>query len=246
MAILFGEDQAIENLQRGFVLHRKAYSETSLLVDLFTEKNGRLSVLAKGARSKRSALKSVLQPFTPLLLNWSGRGGLKTLIKAEPAAIALPLQQTALYSGFYVNELISRVLEQETAYPQLFQDYLRCLTELATLPCSVEPALRYFEFQLLQTLGYGVDFCHCAGSGEKVEAEMTYRYRAEQGFIASLIKDNLTFYGRDLLAFERREFHQADVLQAAKRFTRIALKPYLGNKPLKSRELFSQHFLHLK
>ena len=236
----------IENWQRGFVLHRRAYSETSLLVDVFTEDAGRLSLLAKGARAKRSAWKSVLQPFTPLLLRWSGKGGLKILTKAEPAAITLPLQQTALYSGFYVNELICRVLEQETAQPQLFQDYLRCLTELAGTPLAVEPVLRRFEFQLLQSLGYGVDFLHCAGSGQPIDENMTYRYREEQGFMASLIKDNLTFYGRDLLAFEQRRFDDSTVLQAAKRFTRLALKPYLGSKPLKSRELFSQHILHLK
>ena len=236
----------IENWQRGFVLHRRAYSETSLLVDVFTEDTGRLSLLARGARARRSAWKSVLQPFTPLLLRWSGKGGLKILTKAEPAAITLPLQQTALYSGFYVNELICRVLEQETAQPQLFQDYLRCLTELAGTPLAVEPVLRRFEFQLLQSLGYGVDFLHCAGSGQPIDENMTYRYREEQGFMASLIKDNLTFSGHDLLAFEQRGFDDSTVLQAAKRFTRFALKPYLGSKPLKSRELFSQHILHLK
>ena len=236
----------IENWQRGFVLHRRAYSETSLLVDVFTEDTGRLSLLAKGARARRSAWKSVLQPFTPLLLRWSGKSGLKILTKAEPAAITLPLQQTALYSGFYVTELICRVLEQETAQPQLFQDYLRCLTELAGTPLAVEPVLRRFEFQLLQSLGYGVDFLHSAGSGQPIDENMTYRYREEQGFMASLIKDNLTFYGRDLLAFEQRRFDDSTVLQAAKRFTRLALKPYLGSKPLKSRELFSQHILHLK
>lgn len=235
----------IENFQRGFVLHRKAYSETSLLVDLFTEEAGRLTVLAKGARAKRSAWKSVLQPFTPLLLRWSGKGSLKTLTKAEPAAITLPLQQTALFSGFYVNELLSRVIEPETPNASLFQDYLQCLTRLAA-ESSVEPALRTFEFQLLQTLGYGVCFTHCAGSGLPVDSEMTYRYREEKGFIASLIKDNLTFYGRDLLAFEAQDFQEPSVLLAAKRFTRIALKPYLGSKPLKSRELFTQNILHLK
>lgn len=67
----------IENFQRGFVLHRKTYSETSLLVDLFTEETGRLTVLAKGVRAKRSAWKSILQPFTPLLLRWTGRGSLR-------------------------------------------------------------------------------------------------------------------------------------------------------------------------
>ena len=111
---------------------------------------------------------------------------------------------------------------------------------------NVEPTLRLFEFQLLQILGYGVDFLHCAGSGELVDCTMTYRYREEKGFIASLVKDNLTFYGRDLLAFEALDFSDEAVRQAAKRFTRIALKPYLGDKPLKSRELFSQHILLLK
>ena len=91
-----------------------------------------------------------------------------------------------------------------------------------------------------------MDFLHCAGSGQPIDENMTYRYREEQGFMASLIKDNLTFYGRDLLAFEQRRFDDSTVLQAAKRFTRLALKPYLGSKPLKSRELFSQHILHLK
>ncbi|EJS86278.1 DNA repair protein RecO, partial [Pasteurella multocida subsp. multocida str. Anand1_buffalo] len=94
--------------------------------------------------------------------------------------------------------------------------------------------------------GYGVVFCHCAGSGELVDENMTYRYREEKGFIASLIKDNLTFYGRELLAFDARQFHDSATLQAAKRFTRIALKQYLGNKPLKSRELFTQYMLYQK
>lgn len=233
------------DLQRGFVLHRRPYSETSLLVDLFTEETGRLTVIAKGARAKRSAWKSVLQPFTPLLLRWSGKSSLKTLTKAEPASITLPLQQVALFSGFYVNELITRVIEPESSNPQLFQHYLQCLTGLAS-QSRVEPTLRLFEFHLLNILGYGVDFLHCAGSGQPVDAEMTYRYREEKGFIASLVKDNLTFYGKELLAFANLEFSDDAVLQAAKRFTRIALKPYLGDKPLKSRELFTQNILYLK
>ncbi|PRL39799.1 DNA repair protein RecO, partial [Haemophilus influenzae] len=181
----------------------------------------------------------------PLLLRWTGKSTLKTLTKAEPAAITLPLQQIALYSGFYVNELLTRVIESETPNPALFQHYLKCLTGLAT-ETNIEPTLRLFEFQLLQILGYGVDFLHCAGSGEPVDFSMTYRYREEKGFIASLVKDNLTFYGRDLLAFEALDFSDDAVRQAAKRFTRIALKPYLGDKPLKSRELFTQNILLLK
>lgn len=69
---------------------------------------------------------------------------------------------------------------------------------------------------------------------------MTYRYREEKGFMASVVIDNSTFTGRHLKALDAREFPDVDTLRAAKRFTRMALKPYLGGKPLKSRELFRQ------
>lgn len=234
---------SVENWQRAFVLHRREYGETSLIVDLFSEETGRLSLLAKGARRKNSPWKSLLQPFTPLLVKFSGRGALKTLTKAEAASLTLPLSTVALYSGFYVNELMVRLLERETPYPDLFQYYLDCLTQLAQVCDEVESPLRTFEFQLLTFLGYAVDFCHCAGTGKAVEADMRYRYREEQGFIAVAKSDQFTFYGRELLAFDARDFSDKATRLAAKRFIRFALKPYLGDKPLKSRELFSQMVL---
>jgi DNA repair protein RecO (recombination protein O) len=230
----------MEGWQRAFVLHGRPYSETSLMLDLFTEGEGRMRVLAKGARGRRSNLKGCLQPFTPLLVRWAGRGEVKTLRNAEPVSLALPLSGSILYSGLYINELLSRVLEHQTNYSALFFDYLHCLQSLAGSDGSPEYALRQFELAILAHLGYGVDFFHCAGSGQPVSATMTYRYREEKGFIASLVVDHYSFTGRQLLALAHREFPDADTLRAAKRFTRIALKPYLGGKPLKSRELFRQ------
>ncbi|WP_074012645.1 DNA repair protein RecO [Candidatus Sodalis sp. SoCistrobi] len=230
----------MEGWQRAFVLHARPYSETSLLLDFFTEQQGRVRVLAKGARSRRSALKGVLQPFTPLLARWSGRGEVKTLRSAEPVSLGLPLTGLMLYSGLYINELLSRVLAHETDYSTLFYDYLQCLQWLAGATGSPEPALRRFELALLSHLGYGVDFLHCAGSGEPVDDVMTYRYREEKGFTASVLLDHYSFSGRELRALAEREFPDIDTLRAAKRFTRMALKPYLGGKPLKSRELFHQ------
>ncbi|ADP09763.1 DNA repair protein RecO [Erwinia sp. Ejp617] len=230
----------MEGWQRAFVLHGRPWSETSLLLDLFSEQHGRVRVLAKGARSKRSSLKGALQPFTPLLVRWSGRGEVKTLRAAEPVSLALPLSGNTLYCGLYVNELLSRVLQHETAFSELFFDYLQCIQTLAADPASPEPALRRFELSMLGHLGYGVDFLHCAGSGEEVADSMTYSYREEKGFIASLVAGHRSFSGRQLRALSAREFPDADTLRAAKRFTRIALKPYLGGKPLKSGELFRQ------
>lgn len=228
----------MEGWQRAFVLHRRPWSETSLILDVFTEESGRACLVAKGARAKRSGLKGVLQPFTPLLLRFAGRGEVKTLRGAEAVSLALPLSGITLYSGLYVNELISRVLEYETRFSELFFDYLHCLQTLAAVIDSPEPALRKFELALLGHLGYGVDFLHCAGSGEPVDDAMTYRYREEKGFIASMVIDNNTFTGRHLRALASRDFPDRDTLRAAKRFTRTALKPWLGGKPLKSRELF--------
>ena len=202
----------MDGWQRAFVLHSRPWSETSLMLDVFTEESGRVRLVAKGARSKRSNLKGALQPFTPLLVRFGGRGEVKTLRSAEAVSLALPLSGITLYSGLYVNELISRVLEHETRFSELFFDYLHCIQALAG----------------------------ASGSPEPVDDTMTYRYREEKGFIASLVIDNNTFTGHHLKALASREFPDVDTLRAAKRFTRIALKPYLGGKPLKSRELFRQ------
>lgn len=233
----------MDGWQRAFVLHTRPYSETSLLLDFFTENEGRIRLLAKGARSRRSNLKGCLQPFTPLLIRWGGKGEMKTLRGAEPISLALPFTGTVLYSGLYVNELLARVLAQNIPYQTLFFEYLTCLQILAGSEYTPEHALRRFELSLLSHLGYGVDFLHCAGSGEPVADSMTYRYREEKGFIASLVIDHLSFTGKQLKSFAASQFPDVDTLRAAKRFTRIALKPYLGASPLKSRELFYQVIL---
>ncbi|VTR31399.1 Recombination protein O [Serratia fonticola] len=132
----------MDGWERAFVLHGRPFSETSLMLDLFTEGHGRVRLLAKGARSRRSNLKGCLQPFTPLLVRWGGRGEVKTLRGAEAVSLGLPLSGMMLYSGLYVNELLSRVLEQEGNYSVLFFDYLQCLQALAaedaprSMPCG--------------------------------------------------------------------------------------------------------------
>ena len=129
----------MEGWQRAFVLHSRPWSETSLMLDVFTEESGRVRLVAKGARSKRSTLKGALQPFTPLLLRFGGRGEVKTLRSAEAVSLALPLSGITLYSGLYINELLSRVLEYETRFSELFFDYLHCIQSLAGVTGTPEP-----------------------------------------------------------------------------------------------------------
>lgn len=229
----------MSNWQRAFVLHSRPYSETSLLIDLFVENTGRVTVLAKGARRKRSSQKGTLQPFTPLIVQYSGSGSVKTLRHVEAISLALPLSGITLYSAFYLNELVHRVVVGEMDdSSELFMAYLACLQTLALQQQSPEYALRRFELTLLESLGYIVDFMHCYATGDPVVDTMTYKYRAEKGFIASLLTDSYCFTGEQLKAFACREFPDQESLRAAKRFTRIALKPYVGPQPFKSRELF--------
>lgn len=228
----------MEGLQRGFVLHSRPYSETSSILHVFSENHGRITLMAKGVRGRRSCLKGALQPFTPLFFKWSGRGAMRTMRHAEATGLAIPLTGNALFSALYLNEILSRVLEEETPYNVLFFDYLTALKELAQ-HANPEPALRRFELALLEALGYGIDFLHCAGSGECVSGDMTYIFREQHGFIASIMKSKgRVFLGNELKALAARQFTTSDELKAAKCFTRLALKSYLGSKPLKSRELF--------
>ncbi|MCS6068203.1 DNA repair protein RecO [Klebsiella variicola subsp. variicola] len=208
----------MDGWQRAFVLHSRPWSETSLMLDVFTEESGRVRLVAKGARSKRSNLKGALQPFTPYWFASAAAAKSKPCAAREAVSLALPLSGITLYSGLYVNELISRVLEHETRFSNSFLTICTAFRRLPEPAARPEPALRRFELALLGHLGYGVDFLHCAGSGEPVDDTMTYRYREERGFIASLVIDNNTFTGHHLKALASREFPDVDTLRAAKRF----------------------------
>ncbi|KFA59094.1 DNA repair protein RecO [Gilliamella sp. wkB18] len=227
----------MESWKRAFTLHTRAYSESSLLVDLFVENAGKITVLAKGARRKRSALKGVLQPFTPLVVQYSGQGEIKILRQVEAMSLALPLASVYLYSAFYLNELLHRVLIAETEMSTLFDNYLDSLQKLAR-QVPAENVLRCFELTLLENLGYHVDFFHCGYTGEDIVSTMSYQYQIEKGFMSSLLQNSSSFTGEQILALGKRDFNNKDTLKAAKRFTRMALKPYVGSKPFKSRELF--------
>ncbi|MWN31071.1 MULTISPECIES: DNA repair protein RecO [unclassified Gilliamella] len=227
----------MENWQRAFILHTRSYTESSLLADLFVENIGKVTVLAKGARRKSSSLKGILQPFTPLIVQYSGQGNIKTLRKVEAISLALPLVSVFLYSAFYLNELLHRVLVAETEIPTLFDDYLKSLQQLAQ-QIPAENVLRAFELSLLENLGYHVDFFHCYVTGDDVFESMHYQYQFEKGFMSSLLQNSTSFTGEQVLALGKRQFNNEDTLKAAKRFTRMALKPYVGTKPFKSRELF--------
>jgi DNA repair protein RecO (recombination protein O) len=126
-------------MDRGYILHSYAYRETSLILQAWTEKHGRFGIVAKGVRRPKSANRSLLVPFQPLLLSWFGRGELKTLKVAEPAAPATPLAGESLMSAFYLNELLLKLTSREDPHEALFEAYDTAVTELRAISRDPHP-----------------------------------------------------------------------------------------------------------
>lgn len=218
--------------QPAYVLHSRAYRETSALVDLFTPQ-GRVRAVLRRARGKGGSL---VRPFVPLEVELRGRGELKNVGRLDTVGIAAWLVGDALFSGLYLNELLMRLLPAEDPHPALFEDYALTLQALAA-GRPLEPLLRAFEWRLLDNLGYAFALDQDV-NGNAVVAEGLYRLRVDAGLErVNLVQPGL-FNGGELLALAEADWAAPGALGAAKRLMRQALAVHLGGKPLVSRELF--------
>lgn len=237
-----GTSASSQALSAAFILHTRKYRDTSLICDLLTEEEGRLDVVIRGARGKKPRFRGNLQPFVPLLISWFGRGELKTARTIDFPAATIHLAGDSLLMGLYVNELLYRLLGKFDPVPSVYSSYYRLLKvlEYSDAPAS---ELRRFELGLLAELGYGITFEQEAGTGQPIQPDRLYRYVTEEGFYP--LPENTydkrpagAFEGGHLLSIGRGEFDDARVEQAARRITRSSLKVLLGDRPLKSREMF--------
>lgn len=222
----------MSSMLHAYFLHMRPYRETSFLVDLFTAEQGRLSAVWRGGRRSKSG---VPQLFQPLLVDVVGTADLKTLRQVEMAGTALMLSGPALFSAFYLNEILVRLLPRDEAQPSLFVFYADTLAGLR----HEDPALllRRFEGYLLDALGYGIDFSHDSNSGEPVEAAFSYAFHPDRGFSRSH-SAVAAISGAVLLQLAAGNFSSPQAAAAAKQIHRQALSRLLGSRPLKSRELF--------
>ncbi len=229
-------------LQPAFILHRKPYRDTSLLLEIFSCQYGRIGLVARGAQGKRSSLKALLQPFQPLLVSWSGRGELQTMTGAEADGSALSLNAEALLSGFYLNELLMRLLHRHDPHIELYNSYRRALAELAGGE-GQERTLRLFERDLLQELGYGLQLSHST-EGIALDAAQRYCYNFEHG--PSPVGDEecggIMLHGATLLALAEEWPAGSEWLNEAKKLMRAVLQRYLGERPLATRELYRAQY----
>ncbi|MDS4021746.1 MAG: DNA repair protein RecO [Candidatus Competibacter sp.] len=225
-------------LQPAFILHRRPYRNTGLLLEAFGRECGRLGLVARNAVSPRSRLKGLLQPFAPLLLSWRGEGDLATLTGAEEAGRPVSLPPDRVLAGLYANELLVRLLPRQDPQSGLYDAYENLLAELAVAP-GEEPALRCFEKRLLEDLGYGLSLDREAVSGQPIVAEAHYRYVLDQGpVVASRTETGVPITGRGLLALRDGVLSDPTVLKEVKRLTRAALAEQLRGRVLKTRELY--------
>jgi len=213
-------------LEPAYILHSREYRDTSRILDVFSANHGRLTLFARGARGPKSKLASLLMPFRPLLVSWSGRGDAAQLTGAESQGEPAPLPARQVLSGFYLNELILTLTTRHDPQPQLFEDYAGALRRLAA-GTAPEPALRVFEKRLLAGLGYGLEF--------SVDARMHYQFRVGQG-LAEVREDAPGAYsGRCLLALQEEDLRDTETLDVARRVLRQALDQCLEGRELRTR-----------
>jgi DNA repair protein RecO (recombination protein O) len=229
-------DHRVAN-QPGFVLHSYPYKETSLIIDLFSRDHGRVALIAKGAKRPHSKLRGVLQTFQPLQLAWTGKSEVRTLMSAEWVGGLLPLEGAALLCGFYLNELLVKLLARDDPHATLFDHYVSALNQLAH---DEPPAivLRKFELSLLKETGVASHLGMCAQTGQPVDPEKSYVVDPERGSRVALASDTSpSVIGKTLLDMEAGDYSDSTTQLQSKFLMRHLLAHHLGGMPLNTRQI---------
>jgi len=232
-------DKMRQEVQPAFVLHTYPYLETSLLVETFTRNFGRVPLVAKGAKRPKSALRGLLIAFQPLHLTWTGKSELRTLHKAEWQGGQKPLQGMALICGFYLNELLIRLLQRDDPHDQLFDYYQEALSALNTQKDYI-PVLRHFERRMLIELGYALTLSEEVVSGKPLQPDEEYYYEVERGPIEVSGNGNNScpqLRGKTLIDMDKGDYSDTVTRKQSKVLMRYILRHYLGEQPLHSRKL---------
>lgn len=224
-----------EITQSAFVLHSRPYRENQLILELLTEFDGKQAVLSYIGHSSKSSRKALLQPFLPLKVTLKGQQSLKSLTRVEPIGKSYLLKKNALFSAFYINELLVKLLGENIACSELFRQYKITLQSL-TSASNIEVCLREFELNLMDELGVSFDFSlvfeHNADG---------FYYLPEEGFIPAYTKLQQPCYHRQhLQAIAEHDLSQPEVLTTFKALMRQVINHLLKGVPLNSRKLFSR------
>ena len=222
--------------QNAFLLHARPFRDNQVIAEFLTQKDGKVSAITYLSSSlKSNNKKALLQPFSPLLIVLKGRGNLKTLARVEAHQKSFVLSKSFLYSGFYINELLHKLLPEHIPCDALYILYESSLLALAEQQ-KIELILRKFEQNLLAELGQAIDYS-CIFEHDVDQ----FYYLPEQGFMPCIDTTGEFHYPKaHLLAIEQHNFTELAVMRSYKQLMRQVLNHLLGGKPLNSRKLFTR------
>ncbi len=223
--------------QQCWILHRRPWRETSLLIEMFSREHGRVGLVARGARGSRSPWRGLGEPFVPLESEWRRRGELGTVTRLEQAGAKPRLTGRALWCGLYANELVLTLTGRDDPLPELFEAYGDLLGRLAQGQ-GLGSSLRAFELDLLDALGVIPDFHQEAQSQLPIMTDGFYRLEPEAGFVVSDPRARNVYSGAAILALGNRTLDDTDHQRQARAMTRVLLDHQLNGRALKTRELF--------
>ncbi len=226
--------------QPGYILHHRPFRDTSQILDIVTRDHGKIAVVARGSRGAKSRLAGVLRPFLPLQVSWVSKSDLGTLTGAEAIGPPIGMLGDAIFSAFYVNELLLHFLHRYDPQPEIFALYEEVMGALIGT-VDVAASLRSFELELLRLLGYAVNLDHASGSTEPLDGERYYQYQMEKGPVTvDRTEGALVFSGSILMGIAEQCFEDTEVLRAANRLLREIIGFHLGGKELKSRKVLME------
>ena len=216
-----------------FLLHQRPYGNTSVMAEMFTLDNGRISVIARGAKNPKSKFFGVLSPFSKLRITYRGRSELKTLTNVDKEDIFSNSFSKLSYTLLYINELLIKILPQGAPQKELFNLYDKFLLEIKTSN-EIDIILRRFEIDLLEMLGYGINFINEVDSGHSIDADKLYDFVPELGFKES---PNGIFNGKEIISISKLDFENINK-KKIKSLTTMAIGYSLDGGDLKSRQIF--------
>lgn len=215
-------------LQPAWLLSQKPYRETSELLEVLSRDHGRVGLVARGLRGARARQRGVVGPFRPLLLSWVEKGELGTLTAVEAGGPEVPLPGEQIYLGWYLNELLLKLLIRHDPHPALWADYGTAMDRLGIDVAAGEAGLRVFEKRLLEQLGYGLPL------DASIDPQAHFQFRPDLGFRRCDPDAPAALAGASLLALYRETLSTAAERDDARRLMRMALEPHVPRASLRT------------
>ena len=225
------------NWEHCFLLHARSFGDTSIIADVFTESSGKISIMAKGAKNPRSKFFGHLLPFSALRIIVTGKSEMKTLTQIDSNFVSQSVKGPHdLYTYLYVNELMMRLLPKGLPNQELYDLYQK-FVELARADAISDLDLRVFELNLLDVLGYGINFDTDSMENSEFKEATLYSFIPEKGFHRT--NDANGFSAQEIRAIKNRALEGIDKLKL-KQLLQVAIGACLDGRELSSRDFFKK------